>query len=96
MVKNLPVVRETWVRSLGRQDPLEKGMATQSSILTWRIPWTKQPGGLQSVGFKELDTHTHQQYIRAPFSPHSCQHLLFLGFFFFFFFLVIAILTGVR
>ena len=41
--------RETWVRSLGQEDPLEKGMATHSSILPWRIPWTEKPGGLQSM-----------------------------------------------
>ena len=45
-----------WVQSLGWEDPLEKGMATHSSILTWRIPWTEDPGRLQSVGYKELDT----------------------------------------
>ena len=45
-VKNLPAARETWVQSLGREDPLEKGMATHSSILAWRIPWTEEPGGL--------------------------------------------------
>ena len=49
MVKNLPTVQETWVQSLGQED-LEKGMATHSSILAWRIPWTKEPGGLQSTG----------------------------------------------
>ena len=49
MVKNLPAVRETWVRSLGWEDPLEKGVATHSSILAWRIPWTEEPGGLQSM-----------------------------------------------
>ena len=49
-VKNLPAMRETWVWSLGWEDPLEEGMATQSSILAWRIPWTEKPGGLQSVG----------------------------------------------
>ena len=46
MVKNLPIMQETWVRSLGREDPLEKGMAINSSIFAWRIPWTKEPGGL--------------------------------------------------
>ena len=46
MVKNLPAIQETWVRSLGRKDPLEKGMATNSDILAWRIPWTEEPGGL--------------------------------------------------
>ena len=50
MVKNPPAMRETWVHSLGWEDPLEKGMATNSSILAWRIPWTKEPGGLQSMG----------------------------------------------
>ena len=49
MVKNLPAVRETWVRSLGWEDALEEGMATHSSILAWRIPWTEEPGGLQST-----------------------------------------------
>ena len=46
MVKNLPAIQEIQVRSLGQEDPLEKGMATYSSILAWRIPWTKEPGGL--------------------------------------------------
>ena len=50
MVKNLPTMWETQVQSLGWEDPLEKGTATRSSILTWRIPWTEEPGGLQSVG----------------------------------------------
>ena len=50
MVKNLPAMRETQVRSLGQEDPLKKGMATHSSILAWRIPWTEEPGGLQSMG----------------------------------------------
>ena len=50
LVKNLPAMRETWVRSLGREDPLEEGMAIHSSILAWRIPWTEEPGRLQSMG----------------------------------------------
>ena len=50
MVKNLPAMLEIWVQSLGREDPLEQGMATHSSILAWRIPWTEEPGGLQSLG----------------------------------------------
>ena len=50
MAKNLPAVQETWVQSLGREDPLEKGLATYSSILAWRIAWTEEPGGLQSMG----------------------------------------------
>ena len=48
--KYLPTVQETWVRSLGQEDPLEKGMATHSSILAWKIPWTEDPGGLYSMG----------------------------------------------
>ena len=52
-VKNLPAVQETWVRSLGSEDPLEKEMATHSSILAWGIPRTEEPGGLQSMGSKE-------------------------------------------
>ena len=50
----MPAMRETWVRSLGREDPLEEGMATHSSILAWRIPWTEEPGGLQSTGSKRV------------------------------------------
>ena len=50
MVKNLPVMQEIWVQSLGQKDPLEKGMATYSSILAWRIPLTEEPGRLQSMG----------------------------------------------
>ena len=49
MVKNLPAVQETWVLSLGLEDSLEEGMATHSSTLAWRIPWTEEPGGLQSM-----------------------------------------------
>ena len=50
MVKNLPAMQDTWVRPLGWEDPLEEGMATHSSILVWRIPWTKERGRLQSIG----------------------------------------------
>ena len=52
MVKNPPAMQETQVRSMGREDPLEKRMATHSSILAWRIPLTEEPGGLQSMGLK--------------------------------------------
>ena len=48
MVKNLPAMQEAWVRSLGQEDPLEKVMATHSSLLAWEIPWTEEPGGLMS------------------------------------------------
>ena len=52
--KRLPIMRETWVQSLGLEDPLEKEMATHSSILAWKIPWTKKPSGLQSVGSQRV------------------------------------------
>ena len=69
-VKNLTPMQETWVRFLGLEDPLEEAMASQSSILAWRIPWTEELGGLQSMGLhaKELDMtevteHAHTQII---------------------------------
>ena len=54
MVKNLPAMQETWVGSLGQENPLEKEMATHSSILAWRIPWTEKPGRLQSMGLQRV------------------------------------------
>ena len=54
MIKNLPAIQKTWVQSLGQQDPLEKGMATHSSILAQRIAWTEEPGGLQSMGSQRV------------------------------------------
>jgi len=72
MVKNLPAMQETWVQSLGQEYPLKKGMATHSSILAWRIPWTEESGGLQSTGAQRVGhdwvpnihthTHTHVNY----------------------------------
>jgi len=68
-VKNLPAKQETQVWSLGWEDPLEKGMATHSSILAWRIPWTKEPGRPQSMGSQRVrhnwatNTHTHQEHV---------------------------------
>ena len=56
LVKNLPAMQETQVRFLSREDPLKKDMATHSSILAWRIPWTEEPGGLQSMRLQESDT----------------------------------------
>ena len=56
-LKHLPVMWETQVRSLGREDPLEKEMATHSSILAWRIPWTEEPGRLQSTGSQRVGHH---------------------------------------
>ena len=53
-VKHLPIMQETWVQSLGREDLLEKEMATYSSILAWKTPWTEEPGGLQSMGSQRV------------------------------------------
>ena len=54
MVKNLPAMQKTWVQTLGWEDPLEEGMATHSSVLAWRIPWTEEPGGLQSMRLQRV------------------------------------------
>ena len=64
LVKNLPAMQETWVRSLDQEDTWEKGMATHSSILAWRIPYTEQPGGLYSMGSQKSCTQ-----LRLPLSP---------------------------
>ena len=56
VVKNPLAMQETGIRALGQEDPLEKGMATHSSILAWRILWTEEPGGLQSMGSQKADT----------------------------------------
>ena len=53
-IKNLLIMQETWVQFLGQEDPLEEGMATHSSILAWRIPWTEEPGGLQSMRLQRV------------------------------------------
>ena len=68
MVKCLPAMQETWVQSLGREDPLEKEMATHSSTLAWKIPWTEEPCRLQSWGHKESNT-------TEPL--HSLTHVFF-------------------
>ena len=66
-LKRLPAMWETWVLSLGREDPLEKEMATHSSILAWRIPWKEKLGGLQSTGCKESDpTERLHFYLLTP------------------------------
>ena len=64
MVKYLPTMRETWVRSLGREDPLEKEMATHSSTLAWKIPWTEEHGRLQSMGFQRVG-HQGKMYMQC-------------------------------
>ena len=71
MVKNLPAVQETQVQSLGREDPLEKGRATHSSVLAWRIPRTEEPGGLQAMGLQRVRhdcvTNTRKDKIHTRF-----------------------------
>ena len=75
MVKNLPVRQETWVQSLGWEDPLEEGMATHFSILAWRIPWKEEPGGLLSLGLQR----SHILQLKYPHAtaktedPPSCH-----------------------
>ena len=54
MLKNPPAMWQAWVQTLGWEDPLEEGMATHSTILAWRIPWTEEPGGLQSIGLQRV------------------------------------------
>ena len=73
IVKNLPAMWETWIRSLGWEDPLEKGMPIHSSILAWRIPWTQEPGGLQSMGSQwvEHDWVTKHTYGLCVYIPLS-------------------------
>ena len=70
--KNLPAMQETWVLSLSREDPLEEGMATHSSILAWRIPWTEEPGRLQSIGSQRVGhdraTNTHHDSVDSCYS----------------------------
>ena len=69
MVKNLPARWETLVQSLGQEDPLEKGMATHSSILAWEIPWTEEPGRVQSIGSQKSLTQPSDSTTIAPTSP---------------------------
>ena len=64
LLKNLPAMQETWVQSLGREDPLEKEMATDSSILAWKIPWTEEPVGYSPWGPRELDTTERLSFCR--------------------------------
>ena len=78
MIKNLLAMQETWVRPLGLEDPLEEGMATHFSILAWRIPWTEEPSGLQSMRsqsqmpLKRLSTHARTHHCQCP----GCLHTL--------------------
>ena len=80
MVKRLPAMWETWFRSLGREDPLENEMATHSSILDWRIPWTEELGGLESTGHKELDTTERLHFLSLSlcffYDPMNVHNLI--------------------
>ena len=81
MVKNLPATQETWVRSLGQENPLEKGMAVHSSILAWEIPQTEELGGLQFMGLKESDATEHagrhaHTWVLGEMSPQDIPQLL--------------------
>ena len=76
MVKDLPVIWEIQIRSLGREDPLEKGMATHSHILAWKIPWTEEPGRLQSVGLQRVG----HSCVANTFTLHEMErHYMVLG-----------------
>ena len=75
-----PEMRETWVQSLGREDPLEKEMATHSSILAWRIPWTQEPGGLQSTGSQSRTRLSDFTYLLGVLYRLSSTLLTFLFF----------------
>ena len=72
-VKNPPAMQDTWVRALSQEDPLEKGMVTNSNIVAWKIPWTEEPGGLQSIGSQrvrqdwEANFHLHKDSIPWSF-----------------------------
>ena len=86
MVKHLPVMWETWIQSLGQEDPLEKGMATHSSIPAWEIPWTEEPGRLYSPwGHRESDTivHAHHSWkaliLICSSMPEMTHVIFFLG-----------------
>ena len=65
VIKNSPVIQETWVRSLGQEDPLEKETATHSSTRTWKIPWREEPGRLQSMGLQRLSLSLMTSWVRA-------------------------------
>ena len=86
MVKSLDPVWETQAQSLGPEDPLEKGMATHSSIFAWKIPWTEEPGGLQSLGSQRVKhnthththTHTHTQHFESCWHIGISPHYLFI------------------
>ena len=74
LVKNLPAMRETWVRSLGWEDPLEKEMAICSSTIAWKIPWTEEPGRLQSMGSQGVRSNLATEHARVRARAHTHTH----------------------
>ena len=92
-VKNLLAMQETWVRFLGREDSLEKEMATHSNTLAWRIPWTEEPGGLQSMGSQSWTQLSDYTSSTTPSSPGMSGCLLCLCPFHMFFFLLLNYLS---
>ena len=80
MVKNLPAMQETWVRSLCREDLLEKGMPIHSSISAWRIPWTEEPGRLQSMGLESVghDWVTNTFTFHSLCAGHSAKSFIYI------------------
>ena len=77
IVKHLPTMQKTWVQSLGQEDPLEKGMTTHTNILAWRIPWTEEPGGLQSMRLQRvghnLETNTICETVDEDLEACRCE-----------------------
>ena len=73
VVKKLPVMQETWVQSLSWEDPLEKGMATHSSILAWRIPWTEEPGGLQPMRSQRVSCSVASDSLQLTYTSLLAQ-----------------------
>ena len=84
MIDHLPATQETWVRSLGQEDPLEEEMTTHSSILAWRIPWTEEPGGPQSIGSQRVGHDLATSLFRdcdasLPVSPATACQVIHAG-----------------
>ena len=76
MVKNLPAMQETWVRFLGQEDMLEKGMATHSSILAWKMPWTEEPGRLHFMGVTKSQTRLSNSHFQFHFHNYFIEYSL--------------------
>ena len=75
LVKNLPAIQKTWVHFLGQEDPLEKEMATHSGFLAWEIPWTEEPGGLQSMGSQRVGHNSATKTTILCIHTHTHTHV---------------------